>query len=285
MKKGTKKYRLYHVWVNMKRRCYDKRCSAYKYYGARGITICLEWLDFDTFFEWALRDYKFGLQIDRINNDGNYCPKNCRWVTSRQNANNRSNTIFIIVEGEKHSIADWSRKFNINLVTVKHRLDKGMAADEAFKLKVANNYKGLLISINNKVHSLSEWCRIYNGKLTTVWRRIQNGMTPEEALKTKKITLGETLTINGETHTLYEWSKIYNLKYDTVWHRINRFGMTPEEALNYPLKEKKLIEINGEKHTAYEWSKIYGIKYPIVWRRIKKGMSVETALLKDIKHG
>ena len=82
---------LYSRWKGMKRRCYDRNFSQYKDYGGRGITICDEWLyNFRTFYDWAMsHGYSPELQIDRIDNDGNYEPDNCRWVTPKENANNR----------------------------------------------------------------------------------------------------------------------------------------------------------------------------------------------------
>ena len=84
--------KLYKVWQGMKTRCYNPNFIYYCNYGGRGITICNEWKnDFSKFYEWAINNgYKEGLTIDRINNDGNYEPNNCRWVTrAEQNRNKR----------------------------------------------------------------------------------------------------------------------------------------------------------------------------------------------------
>lgn len=85
---GTK---IYTVWRNMKTRCLNPKCSIYEYYGLRGITICDEWKnDPEAFYEWSIANgYSDNLQIDRINNDGNYEPSNCRFVTPIVNMRNR----------------------------------------------------------------------------------------------------------------------------------------------------------------------------------------------------
>ena len=82
---------LHHIWLGIKCRCNNPKHKSYKDYGGRGITICPEWTnDYTKFRDWALSNgYQEGLEIDREDNDGNYEPKNCRWVTHKENCNNR----------------------------------------------------------------------------------------------------------------------------------------------------------------------------------------------------
>lgn len=94
VKHGKKNTRLYRIWLQMKNRCFNIRTNRYKDYGGRGITVCDEWKnDFTKFYDWSiLNGYQENLTIDRIDNDGNYEPSNCRWVTVKiQNRNSRSN--------------------------------------------------------------------------------------------------------------------------------------------------------------------------------------------------
>ena len=88
------KTRLCSTWHNMKKRCYNKKSDHYKYYGGRGIKIYNKWLnDFISFERWALDNgYNEDLQIDRIDNNGNYEPNNCRWVTKLEQARNKRNS-------------------------------------------------------------------------------------------------------------------------------------------------------------------------------------------------
>lgn len=86
-KHGGKGTRLFKLWIGIKQRCYNSKMTGYEYYGGRGIKVCDEWKDnFSAFRFWAiLNGYQYGLTIDRINNDGNYEPENCQWLTRSEN--------------------------------------------------------------------------------------------------------------------------------------------------------------------------------------------------------
>jgi hypothetical protein len=87
---GYRNHFLYGVWGNMRTRCYSENNKGYRNYGDRGITICDEWMNPKVFIEWCLNNgWKSGLQIDRRDNDGNYCPENCRFVTQIENNHNQ----------------------------------------------------------------------------------------------------------------------------------------------------------------------------------------------------
>jgi hypothetical protein len=88
-KHGLSNSRLYEIWSGMKKRCYNSKTEYYCNYGGRGITICDEWSEFVNFNNWAMESgYNDLLFIDRIDNDGNYEPDNCRWVTREVNMQN-----------------------------------------------------------------------------------------------------------------------------------------------------------------------------------------------------
>ena len=84
--------RIYSIWAHMKTRCYNSNAIGYKYWGGKGITVCKEWAGFLSFYNWAKDKYREGLQIDRINNNGNYTPENCRFTTRKENIRNSSAT-------------------------------------------------------------------------------------------------------------------------------------------------------------------------------------------------
>ena len=108
--------RIYETWQDMKRRCYNKQNARYDRYGGRGIKVCEEWLnDFQSFYDWAISNgYSDDLTIDRIDNDGNYEPSNCRWSTAKEQCNNRGSNINITIGNATKSLMCWCEIFNVD---------------------------------------------------------------------------------------------------------------------------------------------------------------------------
>jgi len=114
----------------MKKRCNNESDSRYDRYGGRGIRICDEWYDFETFKDWALsHGYESGLSIDRVDNNGNYCPENCRWADRIVQANNKSNNRLITYNGITHTVAEWSRILMVNYYNLLARINVGNMRD------------------------------------------------------------------------------------------------------------------------------------------------------------
>ena len=125
---------LYSTWSGMKQRCYDPKSQSYKNYGGRGIRICDEWrTDYISFYEWAIsHGAAKNLTIDRIDNKGNYEPSNCRWVDNATQAVNKRNNRFIEYNGQRKTVAEWSREVAIEEATIRFRIDKyGFSIGEA----------------------------------------------------------------------------------------------------------------------------------------------------------
>ena len=103
--------KLYEVWKTMKQRCSNPNNSHYNNYGARGISVCEEWAGgYKEFYDWAIENgYQQGLSIERMNNDGNYCPENCKWIPMSQQARNTRKNVFITVGGRTETQIEWSR--------------------------------------------------------------------------------------------------------------------------------------------------------------------------------
>jgi len=118
---NSQKNRLYSVWRTMKSRTTNPNFSRAEYYFHRGIGICDEWLDYIQFKKWALENgYRYGLSIDRIDNDKGYSPENCRWTTQSVQMNNCRTTKKISFQNNEIPRADFCRKFNLEYRQVEY---------------------------------------------------------------------------------------------------------------------------------------------------------------------
>lgn len=127
---------LYEVWKSIKQRCLNPQSKAYKNYGGRGICICDEWKNnFENFYKWSISNgYTKGLTIDRIDNNSNYSPQNCRWVTRLQQANNKRNTIYLTINNKTDSLSNWLRVYNVNRSTYMTRIKYGKTPEQALTM-------------------------------------------------------------------------------------------------------------------------------------------------------
>lgn len=134
-KHGKSNTRIYHVYTEIKARCFNQNNNSYKYYGARGITMCDEWRnDFGLFYDWAIKSgYREGLTIDRIDVNGNYCPENCRFVSMQEQQNNKSSNKIYFYNGEKLNETQLCKKYKINLRTFRGRINRGMNLQESLE--------------------------------------------------------------------------------------------------------------------------------------------------------
>lgn len=121
----------YQSYRSMMDRCYRKTAGNYKDYGAKGITVCDEWHDPNSFKEWAMENgYREDLTLDRIDVNGNYEPYNCRWATRKEQANNRGNTVFVEVNGAMYTISELSEITGINRSTLNNRYFRGLRGEK-----------------------------------------------------------------------------------------------------------------------------------------------------------
>lgn len=130
---SVKNKRLYHIWVNMIGRCYKKTRADYKYYGMRNISVCNDWKNnFLCFQDWALNNgYDDFLTLDRIDNNGNYSPENCKWSTQREQRLNNSQILNVTISGKTKCLKDWCKDLNLNYNMVYMRYKRGKTLKEA----------------------------------------------------------------------------------------------------------------------------------------------------------
>jgi hypothetical protein len=145
-KHGSSHTKLYYVWQSMINRCYKKNNKQYKNYGDRGITVCKEWVnDYYVFYFWAVNNgYKEGLTIDRINNNGNYEPLNCRWVDYQTQARNKTTNRYVNIDNKNILISVACKLYNINLSSVFSRSKRhNISLQEAFNYYLFNDRRQL----------------------------------------------------------------------------------------------------------------------------------------------
>jgi len=117
------KTRLYKIWEGMRDRCRRASHKHYKSYGGRGITVCEAWEDFKSFAEWAVtHGYENTLTLDRIDNNGNYEPSNCRWATTKEQAANKRNNRHVYVDGKTMILSECAEKYAIPKSTIRWRI-------------------------------------------------------------------------------------------------------------------------------------------------------------------
>lgn len=126
-KHGLTDTRIYNIWKGIKRRCNNPKCKGYKYYGAKGIKICDRWNNnFIEFYNWALKNgYNDTLTIDRIDNNGNYEPNNCRWATYKEQTNNMTTNHILEYNNRKLTISQWAETTGVKERTIRSRVIMG----------------------------------------------------------------------------------------------------------------------------------------------------------------
>ena len=134
-KHGLRSLSIYQIWKSMKQRCYNPKDANYKHYGGRGIKVSKRWFVVENFYK-DMGDRPKNKSLDRINNNGNYTYKNCRWATHIEQHNNTRSNRRITVKGKTHTIAEWGRFSKINNFTIYARLRMGWSPEKAISIKV-----------------------------------------------------------------------------------------------------------------------------------------------------
>lgn len=127
IKHGDSRERIHNIWYLIKFRCEDPTCPHYNRYGGRGIKMCEEWSNgidgYFNFKNWSMKNgYSDDLTVDRIDNDGDYSPGNCRWVDTYVQGNNKRNNVLIEYEGRTQSLSQWARELDVPMRSLYNRI-------------------------------------------------------------------------------------------------------------------------------------------------------------------
>lgn len=205
--------RLYAVWQNIKRRCYNPHNLEYKNYGGRGISVCDEWkYDFKPFCQWAMANgydkvAKRGeCTIDRIDVNGNYCPENCRWVNNDIQANNKRTNIKYTYKGKTLTLAQWCKIYKKEYETIRDRIYcQGMSFEEAIEKPLKLKY--IYLIHDGKAMSITDWAKEKNISKDIISRRLAKGWDISDVLDTPKNFDRLYVTYFGITKTIKEIAK------------------------------------------------------------------------------
>lgn len=132
---GRTHSRAYSAWHQMKARCQNTNCSAYKDYGARGIGFCERWRRFELFLE-DMGEPPLSTSLDRKDNNGGYCKENCQWADDKAQQNNKRDNVSLEFDGKRLTVSQWAERLGIKVNTLQYRLLRGWDVERALTVQV-----------------------------------------------------------------------------------------------------------------------------------------------------
>lgn len=184
------------AWRSMLYRCDNPHDKRYKDYGGRGIKVCPEWQEFSNFYRDMGSSCREGLSLDRIDNDGNYQPGNCRWATPQEQSRNTRTCTKLTYKGMTKGIIEWANGLGIKADTLHGRIkDYGWDVKLALSLEVTPRSKRHIRNVthNGSTMSVTEWSTITGIAPGTIICRLNRGWSVEDALYKRKIPYGYSL--------------------------------------------------------------------------------------------
>lgn len=227
---------LYSKWKNMRQRCNNPRNKSYSYYGGKGIKVCEEWNSFEAFQEWAFQNgFKSGLSIDRKDNDKDYCPENCRFVSLDEQQRNKCNNRYVEYNGKTYTLCHLARKLKIGWAALKYGLDHGDTIEEILNRKRGVLRTSKLYEYKGKLYTISQLAREANINTTTLEERMKSGLSVAEAVKKPYGYPVRKYEFKGKQYTMKELAEISGLTIGCINQRLLR-GYSVEDALSMSIK-------------------------------------------------
>jgi hypothetical protein len=197
-----KDHSAYTAWKGMLNRCRNPKYKCFEHYGGRGITVCDSWKTFENFAADMGDKPSPKHSLDRIDNDGNYCPENCRWATPIEQHRNRRNTIIVQFNGQDHHIADLADAHGMDRKLLHHRLKEGWSVERALAEPVRAKF-------------------------------------PKQPKVDKPHGLSIFLEHDGEQKPLRELAKTYGIQPEVLYGRVFVMKWALDRALTQAVRSKK----------------------------------------------
>ena len=178
---GMSKTPEYHAWHDMKARCFNPNHKRYSDWGGRGITVCDRWLNLDNFLADMGTKPSPKHSLDRIDNNGDYSPKNCKWSTRVEQANNTRYNRLITIKNDTRTIVQWTEKKGYGKTVIYDRLKKGWSEYDAVMTPVETDR---LITIGNKTWTIAQWTKEKSYDKNVIHVRLRRGWSEYNAVMT-----------------------------------------------------------------------------------------------------
>lgn len=296
---GSYSHQIYLIWHSMITRCFSPNSKNYARYGGRGITVCERWLTFANFFE-DMSEAPRGYSLDRINNDGSYCKENCRWASRAEQNRNRSNNVWLTINGVSKVSADWARELGLNPAAMNNRIKSGWSIERAIteqkpdrpNSKLSDDEVKQVLGLYPQLTyqeiadrfnvSKKTVLNIINGRIFKDIAAERSYVRPPVPKRLRKGTGVKFLTFNGETLHYGEWERRLGLTRGVIESRIRK-GFSVEQALStgrlkrrregaWKLTDDQVREIriaNQEGVSGYALAKKYGVDKSVIYEIIK----------------
>ena len=183
-KHGDSTTRLYGIWNGMRHRCLDKKHISYHRYGGRGIKVCEEWdKSYENFKEWAINNgYQEELSIDRIDNDKDYSPSNCKWSSIKEQCNNRENNNRLTFNGVSKTVAEWSVETGLPYHTIHKRILHGWEVKDILTKEKRQAPQVIFVGHHMSSTYMSELFDVLEDKDVSINIISKSGTTTEPAI-------------------------------------------------------------------------------------------------------
>lgn len=229
------------VWTNMKSRCNNPQNLHYGDYGGRGIKVCKRWDKRLNFIKDMGPSYKKRLQIERIDNNKGYSPRNCRWATTVEQARNKRNNHNITFNGETKSMAEWADALNMSYSALICRINKyNWDIKKAFTIPV-KHHPPRKIKWNGKTLSAAEWSQITGVPASTIIYRHNKKLPTDDVFKKanrgKPTIKDHPVAFCGQTLNISEWAKELDIPYTTLLSRFKNNWPVGKALNKYPFKK------------------------------------------------